>query len=102
MKKIENKNLLKFLNDQNIFYNDIYALKNDASTRNYYRGLENKKSFLIMDSSHEKNSLVRFVKISKWLQNNSYSAPKIYSKNLANGYCVLEDFGGMNYYHSDP
>ena len=97
MKKIENKNLLKFLNDQNIFYNDIYALKNDASTRNYYRGLENKKSFLIMDSSHEKNSLVRFVKISKWLQNNSYSAPKIYSKNLANGYCALEDFGDLKF-----
>lgn len=93
MNKIANKNLLKFLNDQSIFYSNIYALKNDASKRYYYRGLENKKSFLIMDSSLEKKSLVSFVKISKWLQNNNYSAPKVYFKNLENGYCTLEDFG---------
>ena len=86
MKKIINNNLLNFLNDQKIFYRDIYALKNDASKRYYYRGLENKKSFLIMDSSLEKKSLVSFVKISKWLQNNNYSAPKVYLKNFKNGY----------------
>jgi len=97
LKKIINNNLLNFLNDQKIFYRDIYALKNDASNRYYYRGFIDKKSFLIMDSSLEKESLVNFVKISKWLQNNNYSSPKIYSKNLEKGYCALEDFGDYKF-----
>ena len=92
-----NKNLLEFLDRAKITSKNIYALQNDASKRIYYRGLDKKNQFLLMDSSLEKNSLKSFINISKWLRVKGYSAPKIYHKNLSKGYCILEDFGDTKF-----
>ena len=93
MEKKLNKNLLDFLNKAKILNKNIYALQNDASKRVYYRGLDEKRQLLLMDSSLEKKSLRNFLNIASWLQAKGYSSPKIYNKNISKGYCILEDFG---------
>ena len=97
MKNKLNKNLLDFLDRAKISSKNIYALQNDASKRIYYRGLNKKNHFLLMDSSLEMKSLKNFINISQWLRVKGYSAPKIYYKNLSKGYCILEDFGDTKF-----
>ena len=50
-----------------------------------------------MDSSKEKTSLINFINISLWLRKKGFSAPSIYHKDLAKGYCILEDFGNHKF-----
>ena len=85
--------LLKFLEDLGLTNRDVSILPKDASTRTYYRSLQTKNSFILMDSSKEKSSLINFINISLWLRKKGFSAPCIYHKDLAKGYCILEDFG---------
>ena len=93
MKKALDKNLFKFIAKAKVDFKAINALENDASRRFYYRLLSNDKSILLMDASLEKESLKNFINISRWLIEKNYSAPIVYSSNLAKGYCILEDFG---------
>ncbi len=50
-----------------------------------------------MDSSLEKDSLRKFIKISKWLKSNHLSSPEIYIKDEKNGILIIEDFGNTKY-----
>ena len=65
----------------------------DASFRKYYRLKSSQKSFIVMDSSLELDSLSPFVDITSRLLNAEVRAPKILEKNLKDGYLILEDFG---------
>ena len=68
----------------------------DASFRKYYRIEYEKKSFIVMDSSLELDSLKPFLDVTKRLLDADVKAPKIYEQNLELGYLVLEDFGNTN------
>ena len=46
-----------------------------------------------MDSTLEKKSMKKFIKMSDWLISNKLSAPIIFEKNLTTGICMIEDFG---------
>ena len=91
------KNLLEFLNSAKVPNNKLSILKSDASKRKYYRVTNKENNFLVMDSSFEKISLNNFIKISDWLKRKGYSVPNIFCKNVAKGFCLLEDFGNTKF-----
>jgi len=65
----------------------------DASFRKYYRLSSADKSFIVMDSSLELDSLTPFIDVTNRLLNAGVRAPKILEKNIQAGYLILEDFG---------
>jgi len=68
----------------------------DASFRKYYRLQKDSQSYLIMDSSLEKESLEPFLDVTKRLLAVDVSVPKIYKEDLQNGYLLIEDFGSVD------
>jgi aminoglycoside/choline kinase family phosphotransferase len=64
----------------------------DASFRSYYRLTSANDSFIVMDSSLEKETLAPFLDITKRLLNAGVKAPHILEQNLEFGYLILEDF----------
>jgi len=68
----------------------------DASFRKYYRLSQGNKSFLLMDSSLEKESLTPFLDVTKRLAHAGVNVPKIYEQNLEKGYLIIEDFGNTH------
>jgi hypothetical protein len=68
----------------------------DASFRKYYRLQKDSQSYLIMDSSLEKESLKPFLDVTKRLLAVGVSVPKIYKEDLQNGYLLIEDFGSVD------
>ncbi|QFR49150.1 phosphotransferase [Sulfurimonas lithotrophica] len=86
----------KFL--ANSVYKDyeIQTASTDASFRRYFRISKDEKSFIVMDSSLEKESLKPFVEVTKKLLKADVDAPKIYFENLEEGFLVLEDFGSQD------
>ena len=65
----------------------------DASFRKYYRLSKGEKTFIVMDSSLELESLSPFLDITSRLLNAGVKAPQILEKNTDAGYLILEDFG---------
>nr|WP_275850900.1 phosphotransferase [Sulfurimonas sp. SAG-AH-194-C20] len=65
----------------------------DASFRKYYRLTKDTKTFVVMDSSLELNSLSPFLDVTSRLLNAGVKAPQILEKDEENGYLILEDFG---------
>lgn len=91
------KNIKVFCERNNIDFNLLKPLKNDASKRKYYRFTSNNKEFLLMDSSLEKKSLENFIEISKWLKSNHLTSPEIFRKDENLGLLIIEDFGNNKY-----
>ena len=56
----------------------IKKIDNEASGRQYYRLFKNKKSFIFMDSSKEKDAFFDFLKIYKILSKVNISIPQVY------------------------
>ncbi|RLA71935.1 MAG: aminoglycoside phosphotransferase [Epsilonproteobacteria bacterium] len=69
----------------------------DASFRQYYRLKEGEKTFIVMDSSLEKSSLIPFINVTNRLLRSGLKAPVIFARNLEEGWLVLEDFGSTHY-----
>ncbi len=69
----------------------------DASFRKYYRLSKDKETFVLMDSSLEKESLLAFLEITSKLRDVGVNAPKILEQNLEDGFLILEDFGSTHY-----
>ena len=75
---------------------NIKVASADASFRRYFRISSGDKSYIVMDSSLEKESLKPFVGITKRLLDADVDAPKIYLKDLDKGFLLLEDFGSVD------
>lgn len=69
----------------------------DASFRKYFRLSGGAKSAILMDSSLEKGSLVSFLDITLRLADAGVASPKIYEKNIDEGFLILEDLGSTHY-----
>jgi len=66
----------------------------DASFRKYYRLiLENGDTFVVMDSSLQKDSVYPFIDISVRLLKADVDIPRVYQQDLTHGYLLLEDLG---------
>ncbi len=76
---------------------EISVASADASFRKYYRLSNEGKTFLLMDSSLEKDSLAPFIDITSRLLKAGLKAPKILEQNLEDGFLIIEDFGNTHY-----
>ena len=65
----------------------------DASYRKYYRLILKDKTFVVMDSSMQVESIYPFIDVSVRLLKSSVQIPRVYSQNLQDGYLLLEDLG---------
>ena len=73
------------------------VVSDDASYRKYYRIiLPNNKTFIIMDSSMQVESIYPFIDISVRLLKAKVQIPRVYSQNLEHGYLLLEDLGSTH------
>ncbi len=69
----------------------------DASYRKYYRLiLEDEKTFIVMDSSIQVESIYPFIDVSVRLLKSNVQIPRVYSQNLQDGYLLLEDLGNTH------
>lgn len=76
----------------------IDPIAGDASFRKYDRLILNtfpKRNFILMDSPLIHYDLNIFILVNEFLHKNGFSVPKIYSKDLENGFLILEDFGDI-------
>jgi len=69
----------------------------DASFRKYYRLIKSNNTYILMDSSLEKDSLKPFIEVTDKLLKIDVKAPKILETNLKDGFLILEDFGSTHY-----
>ncbi len=73
------------------------VVSDDASYRKYYRIiLPNNKTFIIMDSSMQVESIYPFIDVSVRLLKAKVQIPRVYSQNLEQGYLLLEDLGSTH------
>ncbi len=77
----------------------VNIASSDASFRRYFRIniTESTKTFILMDSPPDKEPISQFVIVNKILAELGVNSPKIYDKNLENGFLLLEDFGKLTY-----
>lgn len=89
-------NVKSWLN--NTIYKDyrLEIASADASFRKYYR-LSGGKTFLLMDASLEKGSLIPFLDITERLKKADVGVPEIFLQDIDNGFLILEDFGSTHY-----
>lgn len=74
---------------------DFSVASADASFRKYYRLTKDEKSFIVMDSSLELDSLTPFLDVTARLLDAGVKAPHILEQNREAGYLILEDFGTL-------
>jgi N-acetylmuramate 1-kinase len=71
----------------------------DASFRNFYRVISNKKSKIIVIAKKEKyKNLAAYTAVNQFLRKNKILAPKLLDDNYKKGNIVIEDFGNLSYY----
>lgn len=74
----------------------IEVASSDASFRSYYRILKDNNSYVLMDSSRQKESLLPFLDIQERLFSVGVRVPQVIEKNLDFGFLILEDFGSTH------
>lgn len=72
---------------------EIEVASSDASFRSYYRVVHDERSYIVMDSSRQKESLIPFLDMQQRLLAVGVRAPKVFEQDLNRGYLILEDFG---------
>ena len=75
----------------------IKKIDKEASGREYYRLFKNKRSFILMDSSKEKDAFFDFLKIYKILSKVNISIPQVYEIDEKRKIIILEDFGSLRF-----
>ncbi len=68
----------------------------DASFRSYYRLVDRDESYIVMDSSLQKESLSPFIDVTERLSKSNVRVPKIYAQNMQDGFLLLEDLGNKD------
>ena len=74
----------------------IEVLGGDASFRRYYRIIDKDKSYILMDSTANKEVLYPFIDISVRLLKVQVEVPRIIAQNLEEGYLLLTDLGSQH------
>lgn len=82
--------------------NSLRAASEDASFRRYFRINDSResKSMILMDSPPDREPIEKFICLADIFSQARLSVPKIYEKNLDDGFLILEDFGYKTYLHS--
>jgi len=87
----------KFILSNNISKYEINKIAGDASFRSYYRVSSNLGSYILMYAPPLYEKIDSFILIDKFLCDNNFSAPQIFSIDKDNGFILLEDFGDKTY-----
>jgi len=74
----------------------IEVVSADASYRKYYRLILKDKTFIIMDSSMQVESIYPFIDVSVRLLKAKVQIPRVYAQNLQEGYLLIEDLGDIH------
>ena len=74
----------------------IEVLSGDAGFRRYFRIVDGDKSYILMDSTADKDSLYPFIEISVRLLKVQVEVPRIIAQNLEDGYLLLTDLGSRH------
>jgi len=75
---------------------EIEVVSADASFRQYYRLKSSNDTFIVMDSSAQKESIYPFIDISVRLLKAKVEVPRIISQNLKEGFLLLTDLGSRH------
>ncbi|KIE04861.1 hypothetical protein NF27_FN00100 [Candidatus Jidaibacter acanthamoeba] len=89
--------LEEFLHDYGIKTYKLIKIDTDASKRHYYRIITLEKSYILMDSSQEPESVTPFLNVANLLIKHEIKAPVVYAENLEQGLLLLEDLGNDSY-----
>ena len=77
----------------------IVPIAGDASFRQFYRLILNKKTKIIVHAKKEKyKNLIAYSAINKFLRSKKILTPKLYLSNYHKGIIVIEDFGDLTFY----
>ena len=68
----------------------------DASHRKYYRIILEDKTFIVMDSSMQIDSIYPFIDVSVRMLKSDVQIPRVYSQNLQDGFLLIEDLGDVH------
>lgn len=71
----------------------LESASSDASFRRYFRLFIEDKTFILMDAPPEKEPLKSYLDITKILLAEKLPVPKIFKKDIKNGFLTIEDFG---------
>ena len=75
----------------------LEVVSDDASYRKYYRlRLKEDKTFIVMDSSIQVESIYPFIDVSVRLLKVGVQIPRVYAQNLDKGYLLIQDLGGTH------
>ena len=76
---------------------EIINIENGASSRKYYRLINNQQKVIFMDSSKEPKQFDNFLKVYNILSKIRISIPKIYEIDRNKKTIILEDFGNLRF-----
>ena len=86
-----------WVNDLGHTEHKFEVVSDDASYRKYYRLiLPEDKTFIIMDSSMQVESIFPFIDVSVRLLKSKVQIPRVYSQNLEHCYLLIEDLGNTH------
>ncbi len=82
-------------------------LAGDGSFRRYFRVSDQEKTFVLMDVLPEKEDVMPFLDIRRWLEGAGVRVPHLVAEDRSRGFLLLEDFGDVTWAayledHSDP
>ena len=86
-------NLFKWAKSMVADLGPMELLREQASSRKYYRVTSKEKSFILAYSDPQKELNNEFIKYSGFLIKNNVSVPKIEAFDFENGFMLIEDFG---------
>lgn len=76
---------------------NLEVASSDASFRRYFRVSQHEHSHIVMDAPPEHEDIVPFVTIAEFLDSFHIHVPKIFAKNLEQGFLLLSDLGKTSY-----
>jgi len=86
-------NLFKWAKSQIADLGPMEPLREQASSRKYYRVTSKGKSFILAYSDPQKELNNEFIQYSEYLIKNNVSVPRIEAFDSENGFMLIEDFG---------
>lgn len=82
---------------QQINYQQLHALEQDASFRRYFRVTGADQPYIVMDAPPEKEPSAPFAAIAQGLKKANVNVPELHAIDLKQGFLLLTDFGNSLY-----
>lgn len=76
---------------------ELTVASSDASFRRYFRVEQEESTWIVMDAPPEHEDIDSFVKVAEFLAQFAIHVPKIYAKDLQQGFLLLSDLGNTSF-----